>query len=429
MPTLNAATEIVRPSSALYEWEPIMRFKHLCKATTAILTACLIKPALAVNGPYIFDWNIRVAYVAGMEDYTPLSHAGHDLTADHSIYPPLYNQLYAQDRPLGLMLQPDTNPLDGSKDPNALATVMSYVPRLDMVWADFEDANQDAQMQEVINQVRANPNPNINNAYVGNYNDYPGAVDYSAPWQAQVDRSARNAFYMNSGTNIANPSIYPYEFYENHTNTTEWGANVAPSKRAALFWAPLEKFSVAKRNLPDGHLLIPWTARFIGWGDGYTAPVPPREDVIAMIQHIRLRGADGYYRLISIIDNFDPNPVIDPNEEAQDRMDMLNGWHSLDSVFDNGGTPQILNLSTDKTSGLEWSGVQVGNEVAILISNLGNSTQRIMLPDIEGLPEYSDYVPSGQHLLHIYSVPEPNTILILPCLLLLSRGLLRRKAA
>jgi hypothetical protein len=52
-----------------------------------------------------------------------------------------------------------------------------------------------------------------------------------------------------------------------------------------------------------------------------------------------------------------------------------------------------------------------------------------MLPDIEGLPEYSDYVPSGQHLLHIYSVPEPNTILILPCLLLLSRGLLRRKAA
>jgi hypothetical protein len=405
-----------------------MMFKHLCKATAAIVLSCLVQPIMAANGPYIFDWNIRDGYLSGSEDYTPVPHPGHDWSANNSIYTNLYTQLNAQDRPMTLMLQPDTNPLDGSVDPNALSTVMNYVPRLDFVFADLEDANHNDQMQAVINQVRAHSNPNINQAYIGNYDDYPGAVDYSLPWPGQEDRSARDNFYRTSGENVAMPGVYPYEFYETHANADIWGSNVAPSERSALFWAPLEKFSVAKRNLPAGHLLIPWTARFIGWGDGYDAAVPPREDVVAMIQHTRLRGADGFFRLISIIDNFDPNPVINPSEEAQDRLDMLNGWHSLDSVFAAGGTPEILNLDTDKTSGLEWSGVRVGNEIAILISNLGNSTSRILLPDIEGLPQYSDYVAGGQHLLQIYSVPEPN-VLLLPGLLLLSRAVFRRQSA
>lgn len=388
----------------------------------------MAQPVMAANGPYIFDWNIRDGYLTGMEDFTPVPHPGHDWSANNSVYTNLYSQLNADGRPMALMLQPDTNPLDGSLDPNALSTVMNYAPRLDFVFADLEDANHNDQMQAVINQVRAHSNPNINQAYIGNYDDYPGAVDYSAPWPGQVDRSARDNFYRTSGENVAMPGVYPYEFYETHANAAAWGSDIAPSERSALFWAPLEKFSVAKRNLPAGHLLIPWTARFIGWGDAYNAAVPPREDVMAMIQHIRLRGADGFYRLLSIADNFDPNPVIDPNEEAQDRIDMLNAWHSLDGLFAGGGTPQILNLDTNKIGGLEWSGTQVGNEVAILISNLGNSTSRILLPDIEGLPQYSDYVPAGQHLLQIYSVPEPN-VLILPCILLLSRAAFRRKTA
>jgi hypothetical protein len=134
---------------------------------------------------------------------------------------------------------------------------------------------------------------------------------------------------------------------------------------------------------------------------------------MAMIQHIRLRGADGFYRLISIIDNFDPNPVINPVEESQNRDDMLNAWHSLDSVFDAVGDVEILNLDTNKVGGIEWSGVQVGSKVAILVSNLGNSTNRILLPDIPGLPEYSDYVGSNQHVLTIYNViPEPATLVM-----------------
>lgn len=390
----------------------------------------VVQPVLAANGLYIFDWGIRDGDLAGMEDYTPVPHPGHDWSANNSVYTNLYSQLNAQGRPMALMLQPDTNPLDGSVDPNALSTVMNYVPRLDFVFADLEDANQNAQMTAIINQVRSNPNPAINGAYIGNYNNYAGATDNSAVWPGQMDRSAQSAFYLSSGMNVSMPPAYPYEYYANHTNVSAWGAsNVSPNTRSALFWAPLEKVSNAKRNLPAGHLLMPWTARFIDIQDseGYFAPIPPPEDVIAMIQHIRLRGADGYFRLVSI-DSNDPAHVFDPVENARDRLDMLNAWHSLDGVFANGGTPRILNLDTNKVGGLEWSGVQAGNEVAILISNLGNSTSRILLPDIEGLPQYSDYVAGGQHLLHIYSVPEPN-VLILPCLLLLSRAVFRRQAA
>jgi hypothetical protein len=380
--------------------------------------------AHAAEGPYIFDWGIRDGFLSGSPDVTPVPHPGHDWPADYSGYQSLYNQLDTMGRPLSMMLQPDTNPLDGTQDPNALTTVMSYVPRLDFVWADFEDANQNAQMQKVIAQVRSNSNPAISQAYIGNYNDYAGAMDYSAVWPNQVDRSAADAFYRTSGENISNPSIYPYEYYANHTNAGAWGTNVAPNTRAALLWAPLERFSLAKRNLPAGDLLIPWTARFIATSDpGYVASPPPREDVIAMIQHIRLRGADGYYRLVSIVSD-DPNFVVDPTEEAQDRQDMLDGWHSLDGIFSNSGAVHILNLDTDKISGLQWSGVEVGDQVAILISNLSDISQRILLPAIDGLPEYSDYVPANSHLLKFYNVPEPGSLAILG--IVVGSGLCRR---
>jgi len=395
-----------------------------------MLLTCLMQPALAiVQGPYIFDWGIRDGFLTGREEYTPVPHPGHDWPASHSVYTSLYGQLDAMGRPLALMLQPDTNPYDGSVDPNALSTVMGYVPRLDFAFADFEEtdpSHQNAQTQAMINQVRAHANPNINQAFIGNYNDYPGAVDKSAVWPAQVNRPDANSFYLNSGLNVAMPGIYPYEYYITHTWTNTWGYfNVSPNARSALFWAPLEKYSVAKRNLPAGHLLIPWTARFIDIKDseGYFAPTPPREDVIAMMQHIRLRGADGYFRLVSI-DSNDPNAVFDPIENDEDRMDMLNAWHSLDSIF-TGGPVTILNLNTNKTLGLEWSGVQVGDQVAILISNLSSSSRRIALPSIQGLPTYSDYVAPGSHMLKVYMVPEPN-LLLLPSVLVLG-GLMNRR--
>lgn len=364
-------------------------------------------PGTDGSRPYIFDWSIRDKLLPGFSDYTPIPDPGHDGSANSSVDHSLYSQLYASERPLGLMLQLDTNPINGSKDPNALKIVMSYVPRLDFVWADFEDSSRNAEMQKVIDQVRSNPNPDINKAYIGNYNDYPGATDYSYPYPSEANRNADSDFFLTSGENIADPSCYPYAYYTTHTQSSIWKSNVAPNPRAALFWAPLERFSVAKRNLPSGDLLIPWVARFIYW-KGYSAPVPPREDVVAMIQHMRLRGADGYFRLESGVSN-DANFKPDPTEESQDRQDMLDGWHSLDSIFDNPGTVHILNLSTDKTSGVQWSGVQVGDKVAILVSNLSDTTQRVALPTIPGLPAYSDWVPSNTHDLKFYEVPESGT--------------------
>ena len=68
-----------------------------------------------------------------------------------------------------------------------------------------------------------------------------------------------NEIYLTSGLNIAMPSCYPYEYYSQHTTPGQYGGS-APTLRSALFWAPLERFSVAKRALPEGHMLMPWTA-------------------------------------------------------------------------------------------------------------------------------------------------------------------------
>lgn len=381
-------------------------FSNKVVITVAMLlcSVCNIQTATAVTGPFIFDWGVRNRVVPGLDGITPSPFVGHDYEADHEWYVDLYDQMYAADRAISLMLVPGTNPINGSEDMYALSTVMSYAPRLNFVWADFEDENQNAETTEMIRQVRTNSNPSINSAYVANYGDYPGATDVSANWPEDVNRAARDAFYRNSGTNIANPSCYPYEYYEIHTSSYTWGTNVCPNKRSALFWTPLERVSVAKRNLPAGHLLIPWVARFIEWA-GYDAPIPTREDVRALMQHMRLRGADGYYRLAGIL-LLDENSM-DGNEEYENQWDMFNAWHSLDKVFEGSGTVNILNLNTNKLGGIEWSGVQHGSKIAILVSNLGNSSQRVALPSIAGLPAYSDYVAPGEHMLRIYDIILP----------------------
>lgn len=368
--------------------------------TVLLLCVGLIQPAVAVQGPFIFDWGVRDNILLGFEDIAPVPHPGHDWLASHQNYVNLYNQLYAADRPLCLMLQSDTNPIDGTTDMYALSTVMGYIPRLNIAFADFEGASQNAETLEMISQIRSNTNPDINSAYVCNYADYPGTPDNSTELgPSGANRSAKSTFYSTSGTNVANPNCYPYESFETHTWASYWGATVSPSKRSALFWAPLERFCVAKRNLPSGHLLIPWTARFISYNN-YTAPVPTREDVRALIQHMRLRGADGYYRLGG---TFSDAGTTVPAEDTENRMDMLNAWRSLDKVFAGAGAVTILNLNTNKTGGLEWSGVQHGSKVAILISNLGNSAASIDLPPGYGLPANSDVIAAGQHQLKIYT--------------------------
>ena len=145
-----------------------------------IVSVCGIQTVAAVEGPFIFHWGIRNNISPGFEDYTPVPHPGHDYTANHVYYTTLYSQMADANSAVCLMLQPDTNPIDGATDKYALSTVMGYVSRLDFVWADFEDVDRDAKMLEVISQLRNHSDPDINSAYVANYGDYPGAIDVSA---------------------------------------------------------------------------------------------------------------------------------------------------------------------------------------------------------------------------------------------------------
>jgi hypothetical protein len=337
----------------------------------------------------IFDWGLRSTDNA-FTQIVPVPHPGADWPAGYTVYHTLYDEIYARGQPLCLMLVDATGPAYGWKDPNALLTVMSYVPRLDMVFADFEGPNRDDDVQMMVQQVRSHPGSDINSAWIGNYGQQPGTYDESQHYPWITDRTEEDLIYRTSGLNIAQPSCYPYEYLEVHTSSYIWGDYIAPNKRSALFWAPLERLSVAKRALPEGHLLIPWVAAFIPW-DGYEADPPPVEDLKAIIQHMRLRGADGYYSL----------GLIAPEEYT----DYWPAHYRLEWLFGGTGETTILNLDTDKLSGLQWSGVKHGPKIAVIISNLGNAAGRVDFPDISELPDFSPWVEPNSHLLLTYGSP------------------------
>jgi hypothetical protein len=215
------------------------------------------------------------------------------------------------------------------------------------------------------------------------------------------------------------PNAYPYAYHSVHADPAHWGVKASPNIRAALFWAPLERFSVAKRNLPEDHLLIPWIAGYLPW-QGYPYEAPPARDMRALLKHMRLRGADGYYTLISGMEELPEwwtglaPPTYRQYSYDQYRLDMLQAWTSLDRFFSNAQPPHPLNIKTDKTRGVQMSGVVYGkrfNRVLLLISNHQKSAARVHLPRINGLPRYVD-VPcsdSGkEHFQKAYVVESVN---------------------
>ncbi len=350
-----------------------------------------------------FDWSVRDAQVSG-SGVIPVPHQGHDLPANHVNYQNLYLSLESQGIPLALMLQ------DSQGGNGTLTSVMSSVTGLDYVFADFESANRESHVMTMVSQVRNHSNPNVANAYIGNYGMYPGAYDPSQHFMHLADRTTawgRNdhQFYLDSGLNIAQPSAYPYEYYEAHTTDSGgvagWGTFLSPNKRSALFYGPLERISVAKRNLPAGHLLIPWLAGYIDW-PGYNAPEPTVEDHEALAQHTRLRGSDGYYTLVSTLSTYTPPAGYPTNEEY--RENVWDAWHELDWLFDGDQAPEILNLDTVKTTGIEWSGMRKEDQVAFLVSNLGDTAAQVDFPDLPGLPDLSPIVPVGTHQTFTYTL-------------------------
>ena len=58
---------------------------------------------------------------------------------------------------------------------------------------------------------------------------------------------------------------------------------------------------------------------------------------------------------------------------AEYRRLAMRAWASLDQLIGSGtsGEATILNLDTDKASGVQWSGMVVGDRIWVQVSNLG----------------------------------------------------------
>ena len=351
--------------------------------------------------PIIVDWTVD-DFNDTAADILPMPHYGNH-QASRFIHLNTYAQVEAQGLPVATMMRNKTAPVTGDY-PWVLNDLMTPADgganRLDYVFADYESATDDQDVLDTVNLVRSHPDPAYNQARIGNYYDYPVANDPTLPFAHQHDRSGDAAFYLSSGLDIAQPSIYPYEYFVNHFNRPDNHTTLSPSKRSALFWAPLERLSLTKKVLPTGHLLVPWIGGFISW-DNYEADPPEKVDLEALVQHIRLRGSDGYAtfrsKFLTDADNGTLNSWIDSYSDDDYRVDARNAWDSLNDIYAVPGETTILNLETDKVAGIEWSGIQRGDQVEILISNLSSAAVALELPDIAGLPDFAPSVAAGTH--------------------------------
>jgi len=132
--------------------------------------------------------------------------------------------------------------------------------------------------------------------------------------------------------------------------------------------------------------------------EAYNAPPPPREDLEAFIRHTRLRGAHSYMIWTSDADQTD-HPSVSLDEY---RRLAMRAWASLDPLLGSvePGEATILNLETDKESGVQWSGMIAGDRIWVMVSNLGpRNGVTVRLPDLPGVPAETPAVPSGAHRL------------------------------
>lgn len=297
--------------------------------------------------------------------------------------------------------------------PGEVPALLDALPKLDYLFMDLEPFGEAGSedvirnVEEIVRLVRGHPNPRVSGAFIGNYDDWPGKTDGWMIWPERRDRTSfrrdadwdRDRFYRDH-LNIAMPPVYPHQVHSRHTHRgIQRDGPVAPNERAAIFWAPLERLSEAARHLPEGHLLIPWVTNYGAHNeesDVYTAPPPSREDLEALIRHVRLRGAYSYM-VWTANRNLTAHPTID--HTAFTRL-ALDAWSTLDPLFESGETPRILNLETDKASGVQWSGVVAGDRVWVLVSNLGpEDAVTVSLPSLRGVPTETPPVPRGAHRL------------------------------
>ena len=337
----------------------------------------------------IFDYGIRELY--GFDGYNPapgiisyLPFPGWDYVPSDYVYPDTYNFQYGNGLPVADFFIEQTGPIaqntnaDGSfmrsnSVPDALSwfTNNTFIP-LNYVLTDYEPYDQsqsrcDAEITNTVNFVRAATTTNASSAYVGNYAVFPGGTDPALSFSSRIDNAA---FYLNNGLTVAQPNAYAYAAY---------AAN-GPNARSGYFWSDLELVSFVKLNLPAGNKLLPWVNTMTTISDGD-----------ALLAQMRLRGVDGYCDLGGL-------------------QDQYYAWSDLDWLFDAAGDASVLNLTTSKVSGFQWSGYQVGPNFAFFFSNLGDSPVSQNFPGFLDLPAASPSIAAGTHT-ELFFVNDPASIL------------------
>lgn len=301
--------------------------------------------------------------------------------------------------------------------PDAAANIVESVPDLEYMLmdlsGDFNLARRNVRrIGQLVRQSSANPR-------LGNYGWFPGDVDTSVANENRADRSLESQAYLESDLTVAMPSCYPIDNVVNGHLDPDCFNGPAPNPASAMFWFPLERLSIAARALPDGHELIPFVSSYICKGicDG---PPPPPDTLAALIQHFRLRGADGL-----VI--FPGSDVVQPNiTDDEFEALALNAWRELDPYFLSGDA-QPLNLFTKKQTGVEWSGILTPRHLVVLTTNLGSERRpTVSLPAIDDLP--TSVIARQGHHLHVWERPQPSADLdndgrvgVLDLLILLSQ--------
>ncbi|HVP32972.1 MAG TPA: hypothetical protein VMT09_04920 [Steroidobacteraceae bacterium] len=368
------------------------------------------------------------------------------------------------------------NPADANDIANTLQWLQRQGYPLDYVFADLEGYYPDGDWRNtyaLINQVRGTPIGA--RTRIGNFGWWPGPVNLSADYPKYADhRTVAQQYVMPAsnglaGLTVAMPVAYAMQAYELHADDASWGASwwssaalpsaligsltynqraaigrsyLSPNQRAGMFYAPLEQVSLAKRSLPAGHQLIPWVSAF---QSSTQVPalqpgmVPTLEDNEVLLEHLRLRGIDGYYAF-----GFDQVPVNEGTyADGSELMApafrtyvaaMAKTWHAMDWFFalptEVGAVSadRPLNLLTFKNTGgtyadpgghsggIEWSAYQRGNRVLAVVSNLGNGAQAangtgtgatgnwgsVFVALGSNLPSQSPLIPPGNHLVLQY---------------------------
>jgi hypothetical protein len=467
------------------------------------MAALLLGPhlALAAGAPKIFHWAGMYSAGSGNTDADNITLAGYNPVPFLWRYDPTANGVPSPRARLtyhwqhsgaiaasslawrAFLVFQDAAPVIGGNaaEVNDIANTVAWFQKqgypIDYVFADLEGYYPDgdwSNLYNLINQVRGVPVGATTG--IGNFAWYPGMIDLSADYPKSADRRPMNQYYGTAagnglaGLNVAMPVAYVMQAYDLHADDpSDWGSTwwqnsglpnslissltynqqaaigspyLSPNERAGMFYAPLEQVSLAKRNLPAGHQLIPWVSAFqsvAGVPTLQPGMAPTLQDNEALLEHLRLRGADGFYTFG--YDGFaayqgtyaDGSTFTEPPLHAYSAA-MASAWHSLDWFF---ALPtQVgmviadlpLNLLTFKNTGgtyidpagrnggIEWSGYQRGNRVLAVISNLGNGAQAAIGGGSgtsgnwqsafaslgSNLPAQSPVVPAGNHLVIQY---------------------------